>query len=82
MAYQHDGTARFVGLQSVEGSLEGRSGSFVIETIGDFDGRLARGSWTIVPGSATEGLAGLQGEGRFEAPKGPMATFLLDYSFG
>jgi Protein of unknown function (DUF3224) len=77
MAYREDGTARFVGLQRVEGSIGGRSGSFVMETAGEFDGTVASGEWTVVEGTGT--LAGLRGSGRFEAPHGPKATFELEY---
>jgi hypothetical protein len=82
MSYADDGTARFVGLGRVDGTLAGRDGSFVVESIGDFDGALAAGTWSVVPRSATGGLAGLTGEGRFEAPIGSEASFTLDYRFG
>jgi hypothetical protein len=81
MSYADDGTARFVGLGRVDGTLAGRDGSFVVESIGDFDGALAAGTWSVVPRSATGGLAGLTGEGRFEAPIGSEASFTLDYRF-
>ncbi|HEX6311143.1 MAG TPA: DUF3224 domain-containing protein [Acidimicrobiia bacterium] len=79
MCYRDDGTARFVGLTRVEGSLGGREGSFVVESIGDFDGARASGTWSVVPGSATDALAGLGGEGRFDAPMGSQASLHLDY---
>ena len=33
MAYRPDGTARYVGLQRVEGTVQGRAGSFIAETV-------------------------------------------------
>src|ERR1700733_13837736 len=50
MSYRPDGTARFVGMQQVDGTLAGRHGSFVLETAGGFYGQMgrrggARGSW-------------------------------------
>jgi hypothetical protein len=81
MSYQDDGTARFVGLQRLEGSIEGRRGSAVVESIGDFDGKKAKGRWSVVPGSGTDGWAGMKGKGRFVAPMGPKATFTLDCEF-
>jgi hypothetical protein len=81
MCYGPDGTARFVGLQRVQGTIGGRSGSFVIESPGDFDGARAAGQWSILPGSGTDGLAGIRGEGGFEAPLGSKASYMLDYSF-
>jgi Protein of unknown function (DUF3224) len=78
MCYAEDGTARFLGFQRVTGSVQGRDGSFVLESVGGFDGGRAFGTWSVVPGSGSEGLAGISGEGRFEAPKGPNGTYELD----
>jgi hypothetical protein len=80
MCYQADGTARFVGLQRIDGTLDGRSGSFVAETSGDFDGGEASGRWTILPGSGTGELADIRGDGKFRAPRGPKAEVEFDYS--
>ena len=82
MSYQPDGTARFVGLQRIEGSVGGEHGSFVLETVGDFDGTVASGSWSVIDGSGTGSLATLQGRGSFRAPHGPKATYELEYSLG
>ena len=79
MCYRPDKTATFVGLQRLTGRLGDRDGSFVVESHGIFDGELARGRWTIVPGSGTDELRDIQGEGTWEAPHGPEATFELDY---
>ena len=79
MCYADDGTARFVGLQRVAGTLAGRRGAFVLEVEGTFDGTTAQGSWTVVPGSGTDQLAGLEGRGGFEAPRGPKASWTLDH---
>src|SRR5688500_11865439 len=54
MAYRRDGTAHFVGLQRVRGALGDRDGTFVLETIGEFDGAVASWTATVVPGSGTE----------------------------
>lgn len=79
MAYRADGTARFVGLQQVDGTLAGRHGSFVLETAGDFDGQMARWKATVIPGSATDQLTGLEGAGSFGAAHGPEATYEIEY---
>jgi hypothetical protein len=81
MSYQPSGTARYVGLMLLEGSVGGRSGSFVAETSGDFDGGKATGTWSVLAGVGTGGLAGLRGEGRFEAPPGSTADYAFEYSF-
>jgi hypothetical protein len=81
MSYQEDGTARFVGLQQLDGEIEGRTGTVVLDTVGDFDGKEAAGTWTIVPGSGTGAWAGMRGGGEYRAPIGPKATFTLDCAF-
>jgi hypothetical protein len=81
MAYRPDGTARFVGMQKVDGTFAGRRGTFVLETAGDFDGQMARWNVTVVAGSGTGELNGLEGAGRFGAEHGPEATYELDYKF-
>jgi hypothetical protein len=81
MCYRADGTASFVGLQRVAGRLGDRSGSFVVETVGTFDGRVASADMSVVPGSGTDGLRGLRGSGRFDAPHAAPASFSLDYGF-
>src|SRR5689334_22856437 len=78
MSYAADGTATFVGLQLVDGSLHGRRGSVVFETRGIFDGKVASWTATVTDGSATGELEGLVGSGAFEAPLGSTATFELD----
>src|ERR671931_435893 len=60
MCYRPDKTATFVGLQRLTGRVGSREGSFVVESHGTYDGALARGRWTIVPGSVAD--AGVDGE--------------------
>ncbi len=79
MAYSPDRTARFTGFQRIEGSIGGRSGSFLMESTGNHDGRSSHGEWRILPGSGTGALAGITGSGRFDAPGGPVVTYELDY---
>src|SRR5260370_40036681 len=57
MMYRADGTASFVGVERVQGRLGGRSGSFVLQRTGVFDGTLAKESYTVVAGSGTGGRA-------------------------
>src|ERR1700688_4459641 len=80
MAYRSDGTAHFVGLQRVRGTVAGRAGVFVLETSGDFDGQTATWTASVVAGSATGELVGLVGEGTFGAPHGPNASYELRYT--
>ncbi|MFL6077855.1 MAG: DUF3224 domain-containing protein [Mycobacteriales bacterium] len=81
MSYLPDGTARFLGYQRVEGTLGDRTGSLVLESTGEFRDGVAAGRLAVVAGSGTGELAGLRGEGRWEAPSGTRGTFRLEYSF-
>jgi hypothetical protein len=79
MCYHDDGTASFVGLQYIEGKVDGRDGAFVMEVEGDFDGEEASGAWSVVSRSGVGAMAGLRGDGQFRAPRGPNATYTLEY---
>lgn len=81
MFYREDGTATFVGLQRFIGSVHGRSGSFVLETSGEYDGNEARAAWSVISGSGTEELRGLRGKGTYVAPHGSRASITLEYDF-
>ncbi len=80
MCYTSPTSARFVGMQRFTGVLGALKGGFVLETEGEFDGTVAKGYWSIVPGSGTGELEGIEGEGQFEAPHGPKATYRLEYA--
>ena len=77
--YRPDGSARFVGLQRIEGSVDGRSGSLVMESVGDHSGGRSHGHWRVILGSGTGELAGISGEGSFEAPGGREVMYVLNY---
>jgi hypothetical protein len=80
MVHRADGTATFVGVERVRGKLGGRSGGFVLEHRGTFEGGTAKAICGVITGSATDELTGLQGEGSFEA-RGREAPFELEYEF-
>ncbi len=79
MCYRADGTAVYTGYLRLEGQLGERTGSVVMEARGSYDGAVARSTWSVVPGTATGGLAGLRGEGSAAAPHGPDGTYAFDY---
>jgi hypothetical protein len=82
MAYTVDGTASFVGLERVTGSVEGKTGTFVIQHTGMYSDK-ARSTWTIVEGSGTGALATLQGSGSYEAGHSETEHPInFEYSFG
>jgi hypothetical protein len=80
MAY--DGAdAAYAGFERIVGSLDGRSGSFVLRLAGGFEGGAARTTWTVVERSGTGELAGLKGEGGYVARQGePEVAWELRWS--
>jgi hypothetical protein len=66
ISLQTDGGAGYVASERVEGTLEGRTGSFVVQHGGVDDGSSpARAFGHVVPGSGTGELEGLHGEAAF-----------------
>jgi hypothetical protein len=67
MSYAEDGSATFVGMERISGTVGGRDGSFVVKHDGKFEGGAAVGSLTVVRGSGTVALSSVGGEGTFRA---------------
>lgn len=82
MCYRGDRSAEFVGMQEIDGTLDGRHGGFVLTSVGAHDGVRSKGTWTVVLGSGTGDLSGIMGNGTWQAGPGPQATFELTYAFG
>lgn len=79
MAYLDGGSASFTGFEKVAGSLDGRTGSFVLRHTGSYDGGVATAEYEVVAGSGTGELAGLTGVGGFSAGDGEEHDMTLDY---
>ena len=79
MMYRSDGTASFVGIERIVGRIGNRSGSFVLQRTGVFEDGQAKESYTVIPGSATGDLSGLEGEGRSSVGHGMEHPFELSY---
>jgi hypothetical protein len=80
-AARADGSASFVGIERVTGSLAGHQGSFLLQDSGTLVGESVSGEWFVVPGSGTGALVGLRGEGGFKAKLGQSSVIWLDYRF-
>jgi hypothetical protein len=79
MMYRADGSASFVGLERVVGSIDGKTGSFVLQRRGTFEGGVAKEEYSVIPGSATGELHGLAGIGSTAVAHGTEYSFTLDY---
>lgn len=56
-----EGPAGYVAVELVTGTLEGRSGGFVLQHTGVVDGESGTTGGVVLPGTATGELAGLRG---------------------
>ena len=79
MVYAEDGSATFVGLERIRGSVGDKQGSFVLQHVGRFEDGAAKGELTVAPGSGTDDLAGLAGSGTLLAD--PSGSVDLDLSY-
>lgn len=83
MVYPTPSSATYFGFERVSGRLGGRSGSFVVQSVGTWEDGVARTTWTVVPGSGTGELEDLRGDGALTAEHGQTEVpYRLDYGFG
>jgi Protein of unknown function (DUF3224) len=61
MCYSSDDAASYAGFEHFVGRIGDRSGSFVIQSTGTYDGTEARSDGEVVPGSGTGDFAGIRG---------------------
>ncbi|MFD0321146.1 DUF3224 domain-containing protein [Lysobacter gummosus] len=76
---QTKGSAGYVALEKVEGTLAGRSGSFLMVHRGLMDRGRADLSVTVVPDSGTGELVGLSGRMSIDVREGGAHFYLFDY---
>lgn len=79
MAYREDASATVLGLERVSGRLDGKEGTFVLESRGGYANGTASGDLTIVEGSGTGELAGIRGHGTSTATSDGKTAFELEY---
>ena len=77
MIYRSDGTATFVGFKRVVARIGGRSGTFVLQRTGVFEGGQVKETYSVVPGSGTGELSGLSGDGASSLGHGMEHPFTL-----
>lgn len=73
------GSAGYVAIERVTGTLHGLDGSFVLQHTGTMDGGAQQLSITIVPDSGTAALAGIRGDFRLRIEAG-QHYYELEYS--
>jgi hypothetical protein len=75
----HNASASYVGIIRFEGTLGGKSGSFVMKDDGVFEAGAAKSTLRIAEGSGTGALRGITGTGTYRAD-GNGFRLDLDYS--
>ncbi len=65
-----EGSAGYVAIEHVTGSLAGRTGSFVFQHSSTMERGASRQSITVIPDSGTDGLTGLSGHFRIDIRDG------------
>jgi hypothetical protein len=78
MAYRPDGTAAFVGIERITGTVDGREGGLVLQGVGSFADGAAVAELTVVGSSGA--LAGSEGTGEMVAD--PSGRVTLELSAG
>jgi hypothetical protein len=73
------GTAGYVALELVDGSVDGRAGTFLLQQFGTMAGGEQRLEYAVVPGSGTGELVGLAGTVSLTVADG-VHRVELDYS--
>ena len=76
-----DKSSSLVSVQRFHGKLGGRQGTFVLQGAEIVENGKIKARWVVVPGSGTNEVAGLRGEGGFEGEFGKVSNGTLDYWF-
>jgi uncharacterized protein DUF3224 len=74
-------SASMMSLQRFRGTLGGRKGTFVLQGSETIQNGSISATWFVVPGSGTDQLVGLRGEGGFKGHFGQGSEATLDYWF-
>jgi hypothetical protein len=80
MAYVNESEAEYVGIERFEGSVEGRSGSFIMRHEGTFSKEGATSRCTILQGSGLGDLKGIHGTGHFPV-SGHAESYPFEFSY-
>jgi hypothetical protein len=75
MAYRADGTAAFVGIERIRGTVDGRDGGLVLQGVGSFADGAAVATLTVVGSSGS--LTGVDGTGEMVADPSGRVTLEL-----
>jgi hypothetical protein len=77
MAYAADGTATFVGMERIVGTIDGRQGTLVLQHVGAFQNGAAKAELMVVEGACSGEFADAAGTGKFVANPSGRVTLQL-----
>lgn len=84
MAYVSDSFGTFIGYERIEGTIDGRRGSFCLHHEGRFDDTGISTKMTIIEETGTGDLAGISGSGSYTTIHGveetAKITFLIEFA--
>lgn len=82
LMYVSEEFGTFVGYERIEGTVDGREGSFCVREEGAFDATSISAELAIVEGTGTGGLTGITGIGSYKTIHGMNETAKITFSIG
>jgi len=79
MTYLNDANCSTIGHELVSGTLDGRTGTFVLQHLSRYTDGTVSGGFTVIPESGTGELEGLSGSGGITWVEGQSGSYTLDY---
>lgn len=76
LSYQTDGSAEFVGFESIEASIKGTSGYLTLRHLGRFADGVASSQFKVIQSSIEDKLIGLKGD--FTSGENGLAHYTID----
>lgn len=75
-----EGSAGYVAVERVEGTLDGRRGSFALQHLGQMSAAGTHLTIVVVPDSGTDELVGLDGKLEIQIAEGGKHSYTFEYS--
>jgi hypothetical protein len=79
MQYPDEANCHYSGYLAVTGTLDGKSGGFILFELGTWTDGVARSDWQIVENSGTGALKGITGKGSYSAQHDKTVHYELSY---
>lgn len=80
MLHAADKSARFLGFETVQATIGGKQGSFVLQHDGKFSIGVASSTFKVVSGSGRGGLMNISGSGSFTSTGEGTAEYKFEYN--